>query len=99
MIMLYRQKPEASGLSAMRFAIRCASFRSPHQRPAPLLAEAYWLSEILLLLTSRFQQPARMLSRELSQRHSKRIARDRADQRQLSRRITPARSLGKRNML
>ena len=38
--------------------------------------EAYrWLSEILLLLTSRFQQPARMLSRELSSAHSKRIAR------------------------
>ncbi|MDH1128315.1 helix-turn-helix domain-containing protein [Enterobacter sp. GD03975] len=38
--------------------------------------EAYrWLSEILLLLTSRFQQPARMLPRELSSVHSKRIAR------------------------
>ena len=38
--------------------------------------EAYrWLSEILLLLTSRFQQPARFLSRELSPAHSKRIAR------------------------
>ena len=38
--------------------------------------EAYrWLSEILLLLTSRFQQPARMLSREFSSAHSKRIAR------------------------
>lgn len=38
--------------------------------------EAYrWLSEILLLLTSRFQQPARLPSRERSTAHSRRIAR------------------------
>ncbi len=38
--------------------------------------EAYrWLSEILLLLTSRFQQPARLPPRERSTAHSRRIAR------------------------
>ena len=71
MIMLYRQKPMASGPNTMRFRDLLRHFLwspSSTTRTATGWRRTRWLSEILLLLTSRFQQPARMLSRNFPQR-------------------------------